>query len=325
MKKWLKTISLGFLVFIIFSLSCAFVYERISRKVVESRFSPEGEMVDVGDHQLHILKQGSGGPTVVFESGLDTFGHLSWYKIEKEVSQFTTTVSYDRAGVLWSDRGSSPKTSEAMTNELTALLTRGGYAKPYILVGHSIAGITLRDFVSRNKEDIAGILFVDASNPDQVNRIPPELNQFPARWLVEFASSFGILRLLSADKFPNTNSEDQINIIGPALIHSSIGAAVEEMENVTALANEGRKITTFGDIPLIVITGTSPSRNDSIPLEYREDMTRIWSELQKELLSLSSDSKQILAPQSGHYIQLDQPEIVIAAINLLIENAKLKK
>lgn len=317
MKKWIKRIALGIITIVLLFLIIAFTYEQVSRVIANGKNSPEGAFIDVGGHRIHFLRKGSGGPTVVFESGLDTSGHLPWYKVETEVSRFSTTVSYDRAGVLWSDRGNHLKTAEAMSEDLAALLENGEFPKPYILVGHSLAGITLRPFIIKNADDIAGIVLVDASHPDQMNRLPAEVNQRQAKWLVNIARSFGVLRFMTPSTFANTDAEDRINTVGMPLMHKSIGS-FDEFENFELLANEVIQISSFGNIPVVVITGASPTRNNTAPEELREDITRVWSALQADQLNLSTDSQQILATESGHYVQLDEPEIVIRAIRDLI-------
>jgi len=299
-------------------LTIAFAYERVSRVVAFRNYSPEGVLIDVGGHSLHLIKRGTGGPTVVLESGLDGNGHLPWYKVEAEISLSATTISYDRAGVLWSERGSKSKTAEAMSEDLSTLLNKGGYPKPYIVVGHSLAGLTLRPFIVKNAEDIAGIVLVDTSHPGQFNRMPAELNQTPSRGMMNLLSSFGIIRLSAPAIFPNTNAEDRINMVGTALSHKSISAVLDEMESIEGLAEEAKQITSFGDIPVVVITGASPTRNDVYPEEFREDMEHLWGELQLDLLSLSTNSQQVLAVESDHYVQVDEPDIVIRAIRDLI-------
>ena len=320
MKKWLKRISIGFVAIVVVLVTIPFTYERVSRIVASKNYSPEGYLIDVGGHKLHLLRRGTGGPTVVFESGLDGNGHLPWYKVGDEVSLSATTISYDRAGILWSERGSKAKTAEAMSEDLSTLLRIGGFPKPYILVGHSLAGLTLRPFIVENAEDIAGIVFVDTSHPAQFDRMPPELTQTPSRGVMHVLSSFGLIRLSAAASFPNTDPEDRINTVGTALSHNSISAVLDEIESIEVLAEEAKQITSFGDIPLIVITGASPTYNDMYPEEFREEMALLWNELQSDLLSLSTDSRQILAPESGHYVQLDQPDIVIREIRNIISD-----
>ncbi len=322
MKKWLKRISLGIASLVVFLLIVGLTYEQVSRFRTNSNYNPEGEFVDVGGYNLHFLRQGSGGPTVVFESGLDSNGHLPWYKVESVVSSSTTTVSYDRAGVLWSERGDKPKTGEAMGEDLANLLKQGNFPKPYILVGHSLAGITLPPFVTSNAEDVAAVVLVDASHHDQINRFPSEINnmnQTPPRWIIDMLIPFGVARLITPSLvFPNTNAEDRINIVGGAVALNNLSGFLDEMENVEALADEASNLTSFGNIPVVVITGASPTRNDVLPEQIRDDMTRIWNELQVDHLNLSTDSHQILAMESGHYVQIDEPEVVIDTILDLI-------
>jgi pimeloyl-ACP methyl ester carboxylesterase len=314
MKKWLKRISLGIVSLVVVLLLVGFTYEQVSRYKTNSAYSPEGEFVDVGGHRLHFLRQGSGGPTVVFESGLDSNGHLPWYKVEEEVSRSTTTVSYDRAGVLWSERGDKPKTGEAMGVDLANMLEQENFPKPYIIVGHSIAGITLPPFVTSNAEDVAAVVLVDASHYDQLNRLPAMLFQTPPRWIIDMLIPFGVARLITPSLlFPNTNAEDRINNVGVVALNNLSGT-LDEMGNVEALADEASNLTSFGNIPVVVITGASPTRNDILPEQYREESARVWNELQVDHLNLSTDSLQILAMESGHYVQIDEPEVVIDVI-----------
>ena len=172
--KWINRIFLGICTLVLFG---GISYERISRINASNNIKPTGELVDVGGHQLHVVKKGTGGPTVIFEAGLGG-SHLTWNYIQDKISKLTTTISYDRSGILWSERGDNPKTSAAMASELYALLESTKCPKPYIVVGHSFAGVTLRKFISQHRNDISGIVFVDASHPDQMRRLPDQIKQF---------------------------------------------------------------------------------------------------------------------------------------------------
>ena len=227
-------------------LAITFTYEQASRLIAKRNYSPEGEFVDVGEHRLHFLRQGSGGPTVVFESGLDANDHLPWYKVQSVVSSSTTTVSYDRAGVLWSERGNKPKNGETIGEDLASLLEQENFPKPYIIVGHSLAGLTMRPFITNNAGDIAAVVLVDTSHPDQLNRFPSELNQRPPRWNLNMMSSFGVLRYTSSSfLFPNTNAEDRINIVGANIAPNNLSGTFDEMENIGALAEEALLLQLF--------------------------------------------------------------------------------
>ncbi len=310
---------------ILFLLLAGAVYERIARSVAARKFPPEGQMVQVDGHELHVVKRGTKGPSVVFESGFDAGGHLPWFYVQQEVARYATTLSYDRAGILWSERGENPKTCGSIAHELHELLEQAGLSKPYILVGHSLAGFLLGCFVADYSEEVAGIVFVEVSHPDLAQRISDEARALSTPmpwWQMELAKNLGIARLFFDFSYPRTNVDDPINLQIQRNGIRSLSALYEEMEGVETLLNESAEIPSFGDIPLLVITGNAPDRSaDFWPnKDLRLEMDLLWSDLQVDLLKLSSNSRQILATKSGHYVQLEQPELVAAAIKSLLEN-----
>jgi len=324
----IKKIFIGFLSIIAFIVVVGFVYEQIARLVAESKFPPEGEFAEVRDHKIHYIKNGTRSPTVVFDAGLGE-GLFSWSKVQNKISKYTGTISYDRSGIMWSERGANPKNSNEITADLHELLIKVKAQKPYIIVAHSLSGLTLRKYISKYNKDILGVIFVDVSHPDQINRFPKEatslLDKTPS-WLINFANNIGIIRLLFNPTYPNTEVNDPINIKVRALRSKSISAAVEESQSFKSITTEAAKITTFGNTPLVIITGASPKRFKYLKNEILEkQFNDIWSELQKDLLKLSSNSKQILAKKSGHIVQMEQPEIIIDLINQMILKYKVQQ
>ncbi|MBN8207924.1 alpha/beta hydrolase [Bacillus sp. NTK071] len=65
-------------------------------------------------------------------------------------------------------------------------------------------------------------------------------------------------------------------------------------------------------VPLIVL---SAGKKD----HYSDESQNLWNQLQEEILQYSSNSELIIAENSAHYIQDDEPSIVIGAINRLLE------
>ncbi|MFZ1683671.1 MAG: alpha/beta hydrolase [Candidatus Zixiibacteriota bacterium] len=318
--KWVKAVCLGVLGLVVLLLVAGSVYEQIARTIAHSSYPAQGQSVLVGDHSLNIRTQGNGKPTVVFESGLDQGGSMVWKEVQKHVSEFTSTVAYDRAGIMWSERGSGPKTCEAMADELYELLKKANSHSPYILVGHSLAGYVLRSFVAKHASEVAGIVFVDASHPDQWKRMPPELiTSVPSAWVIRLASEVGVVRLSMPSGYPGVPATDSLNLVVNAYLSMSLPATLEEFRSVRSLADEAAQVNSFGDIPLIVITGASAGRRDEYPSEaLATAFLTMWGELQEDLLRLSTRSKQVLATRSGHYVMLDQPDVVIDAIKELV-------
>lgn len=110
-------------------------------------FKMPGKMVDLGDLKLHIDCRGQGSPTVILESGLGG-SLLDWARVLPEAAQYTRVCAYDRAGYGWSEMGMLPRTSQQIASELHALLRAANVEGPYILVGHSFGGFSVRLFAA---------------------------------------------------------------------------------------------------------------------------------------------------------------------------------
>ncbi len=118
-------------------------YQTAASAVDARRYPPLGRLVDVGGHRLHVHCVGEGSPTVVMDAGLSMFC-LDWIVVQREVAKFTRACVYDRAGSGWSDPYLRRRTSLDMARELRVLLKNGGIDGPYVMVGHSFGGYTVR-------------------------------------------------------------------------------------------------------------------------------------------------------------------------------------
>ena len=155
------------------AVGCAllgWLYQKLGTRRDGERFPPPGRLVDIGTHRLHVLEQGSTGPTIVLEAGLMSTV-LSWDNLQRKLAQSYRVVCYDRAGLGWSDLGPMPRTADRIVNELHTLLRRAHASPPYILVGHSFGGLTMPLFAARFPEETAGMVLVDPVAPKEWN--PP--------------------------------------------------------------------------------------------------------------------------------------------------------
>lgn len=323
--KWMKRVGLGLTTLVILILIVGFIFERKSRNDAE-KINPDGNFVEVENHRLHYYKTGNGGPTVIFETAFDPAGHLQWYNIQKELPTSFTSVSYDRAGILWSERGQNPKSGEEMAKELRLLLEKVNAPQPFILVGHSFGGTIVRFYVNTYPEEVGGVILVDSQCPDDEKYLSPELykmvNQGLPSGFLKFANTFGLARLMFKGMFPVNKQYEHQNSIMPALLYKSATAVLEEQDQMSAIKKEASKIQSFGDIPLYILTATDEKRYDSFIKDenLKREMINAWNKMQKDFLSLSADSKQILVPNSGHYINQDQPKVIENAINEMVNN-----
>jgi pimeloyl-ACP methyl ester carboxylesterase len=135
---------------------------------------------------MRIYCTGSGSPTVVLDAGLGNDA-LIWGGVQPELSKTTRVCAYDRAGFGGSDARPAPRDADHIAGELHELLLQAKVTGPIVLMGHSIAGIYMRDYATRYPADLAGIVFVDGSTPLQ-NRNPAFNTLF--NWTVP-SSRFG--------------------------------------------------------------------------------------------------------------------------------------
>jgi pimeloyl-ACP methyl ester carboxylesterase len=122
-----------------------------------------GRLIDIGGRKLHLHCTGSGGPTVLFESGGGAFA-IDWALVQPNVAESTRVCSYDRAWLGWSDRAPAYETVEQTVSDLHRLLQTAGEQGPFILVGASIGGIYIRAYQRSYPGEVAGLVFTNSSN-----------------------------------------------------------------------------------------------------------------------------------------------------------------
>jgi pimeloyl-ACP methyl ester carboxylesterase len=274
-----------------------------------------GRLVDVGGREMHIDCTGEGSPTVVLDSGLgDTY--ISWRKVQPEIAKFTRVCSYDRAGLGYSDPSSQPRTSKVIAEELRGLLQADGVAPPYVLVGHSMGGYDVRLYASLYRYEVAGMVLVDASHPDQENRFPPELKNLKGSSLrqfqfMEYTTPFGIPRLLSLCDDDPAERAAECN-------WHSFREQVAEMKAFSESAAQTAATGSLGDIPLAVLSHDPGKASSELPPDLAKSTNEVWEKMQEELSHLSTRGTQTIAKNSAHYIQIDRPDVVIDAIRNVV-------
>jgi pimeloyl-ACP methyl ester carboxylesterase len=276
---------------------------------------PPGQLVDVGGYRLHLVCRGEGSPAVVLDAGLSDSWAV-WTKVQPAVARTTRVCSYDRAGIGYSDPGPLPRTSSRIVEELHVLLRNGGVPGPYVLVGHSFGGYDVRLFASRYPNEVAGLVLVDAAHEDQGTRYPPEVREALARTLDEARRTAE--RAERGESVPRLASN-----LPPAIATRPAWyrALFEELRSVEASAAELRAAGPLPDVPLLVISaGRRRSRVGS--KQTREEMRRVWGDMQTELVALSPRGRQIVARKSGHYVQREEPGLVADAIADLVRGVR---
>lgn len=293
------------------------LFEHCERWRLERTFREGKTFVQIKGQPLHYVKKGQGNCTVVFQSGMGS-NHTIWKEVQDSLSKHAVTVSYDRNGLLLSEATGEPVTNDLVSEELQLLLEKTNCPKPYILVGHSMAGIYLRPFIEKNKEDISAIIFAEAAHPLQMKKASPDLLKalsVPPHWVIKTIVHTGIYRVLFSflplsPEFPITHRFHQLE---KDFFYRSCNKILEEAKNDNLNFEDAEQYTSFGNIPLTVIMGTSPVRYAGFkdPI-LRDEFKSLVNEVQLDLLNLSGKSRLVEATYSGHIIQVND--------NLLLTN-----
>jgi pimeloyl-ACP methyl ester carboxylesterase len=318
----LQRVARGFAAVMILGLAIAATgaaYEAIASTQDAVRYPRPGRMVDVGGHRLHIDCSGQGTPTVVLDAGAGEVGSLAWGSVPTEIATRNRVCTYDRAGFGWSEPGPLPRSTGQMVTELRALLTAAGEPGPYVLVGHSLGGKNVRLFAGRYPADVAAVVLVDARHEDYDVSIGAEAVELENAQTEQFRSlqvalrRFGVTRGIGPWLLSNAPPEVGGLPIEYFLLQGQPGSAEanssENRSKVESNAQLRAEAGSLGSLPLVVLVRGIPEPNAA---EWAS-----WQDAQRTMAASSSRGQFIVADQSGHAIQLEQPDLVIAAIRLV--------
>jgi pimeloyl-ACP methyl ester carboxylesterase len=324
--RWIAYALGALLVLLLLLAAIGGVYEAIASSRDRHMNPPPGRLVNVDGYQMHLVCTGAGTPTVVLESGLGD-AWLPWYKVQPAISKVTQVCSYDRAGLGFSDPRPEKPDSRNIAHNLRALLAAAGVNPPYVLVGHSIGGIHVRVYQHLYPADAVGIVLVDSSHPDQEQRLPPEIKKFESRFYLE-AELLGLTMPLGLPRLTGACGRGSPEIAAMQRTiecrWQTVKAAEAELRAFSASADEGRETGSLGTLPLVVLShdpnkGAAPGM---IPADVGRRLEDAWVQMQEELAHLSTNGSRIVATGSTHYVQLDRPDLVIAAVRNVLNESR---
>jgi pimeloyl-ACP methyl ester carboxylesterase len=268
---------------------------------------------------------------VVLEAGLDLHGSLAWTSVHDSLAATTRACAYSRAGIMWSDPSAEPFESRRVTEDLHAALTRGGESAPWVMVGHSLGGPYIMQFTSRYGDEVAGLVFVDASHPDQRARLEAAQSatsgsaRFMERALFALApalSRLGVARLLAGDDAP-ASWAPAMRAAYRAHVPTSLVAMLDEQRALDSTFAAAGRFRRLDDRPLVVLTATAPTPPERLEMqgitrEEDERMQSVWRSLHDDETTWSTRGRHELVPDASHYIQFDRPDVVVAAVREVV-------
>ena len=284
---------------------------------------PIGNLYDVQGRQLLHHQSGTGGPAVVFAPGAGCIG-LDYLNIHDQVSRFTTSVLYDRAGTGWSDQVDLPRSATDVADELRSLLHAAGVPAPYLLVGHSLGGIYTRRYAQRFPDETAGLLFLEPAHEDFPGIMPKQT------LLAKLRQGLAIIRvLLHLKRFYRGLFERMFaewpDSIRERLIEYHLRSwrmGLREVKNQSQLYDEVRSGGNMPDVPLLVLTamGVDQFQTAFMPDSYVREMNEGKRVLYAALATSVPRGEQRVLENAGHVtIHTDSPDAVVQAIRDLVD------
>lgn len=306
------------------SLTLFFALGVLAKRRLKKKYSPIGQLVDIGGYRLHMHIEGEGTPTVVFDSGAGGIG-LAWELVRPAIAKMTRVITYDRAGLGWSDPSPKPRRADVMAEELHTFLQNANIEGPFILVGHSLGGVVTRQFAAKYPNEVVGLVMVDSAHEQQVKQFPEALvkmvNSMKGMMgVTKLMSKLGIFALKPDLVQIGDNGKLAKGLVAKMQgVMASSNSHAEAMiaESGSVFAVETQPISTLGNLPLTVIRHGHLDENavpPSLGEKVRDDYEAAWQKLQAEIMSLSTQGRLIVAERSGHNIMFDQPEIIIESI-----------
>jgi pimeloyl-ACP methyl ester carboxylesterase len=323
--RWTKRVLLGMVGLVLVLLLAGVVFQFVMTRIDARRYPAPGEMVDVGGYDLHLYCTGEAGgaPSVVMDSGLGGTV-LDWQLVQPEVAKFARVCTYDRAGMGWSDPGDQPRTSQQIVKELHALLGNAGVVEgPYVLVGHSFGGTNMQVYASHYPDEVAGMVLVDSALEDE-KAVTLTQSLQPSPVLLKIYATIGLTRLpytLGGEPPGLTSPELEDEQAAISSHRKHVFAVADETSSLQESFNENRADPmSLGNKPLMVLSaGFVQLTGTGLSQEQVNLIDELHSDSQAALTRRSENAKQIIAEDSGHYIQVERPALVIDAVRHVVE------
>jgi len=317
------------------------MYQALGAAADRRRYPPPGRLIDISGRRLHLIDRGASGPAVIFESGISATC-LNWTRVRTEVERFARACTYDRAWLGWSDPAPSARTTSAIIDDLHALLDAAGVPAPYILVGHSFGGLLMRAYAAKYPERVAGLVLVDPLSPREWIEATLERTAMLGHGVKlarrgALLARIGVVRaslalLMSGGRLLPKLIARVSSGQGESVISRLVGEVSKmppetwpmvrahwcQAKSFFGLAAYLESLPASSAEAMALGESTAPvtilSAANATPkqLEEREQMAR-----------RSPHGRHIIAAKSGHWIQLDEPELVAQAIREMIERATL--
>ena len=293
-------------------------------------YPPPGKMVDVNGLRMHVACQGEGSPTVILDAGGGD-NSLTWSLVQPELARITRVCAFDRPGLGWSDEAAGPHEAEHAADRLHALLQAAGEPGPYLLVGHSAAGLYDRVFAARYRPEVVGLVLVDPTPlvPPDDSEVLGILGSGLPLPLAAPAAVTGLHRILLwpgivENALPTRRLPAEVQAAYRATRYrtSALSTAAAEEGGLLASIDQALSAGDLGDMPVTVLMAEiSDADRAAVSSELLQVLERA-KRLQAAHAEGSTRSDVVMVSGTGHFIHVDRPDVVRDSIIRMIEDGE---
>jgi pimeloyl-ACP methyl ester carboxylesterase len=315
------------------------LYQWIGGLSDKRRFIGLGTLVDIGGGQrMYVAQKGSGGPTVIFESGIAATSQ-NWAGLQAAVSEFAGAVSYDRGGLGWSSECATERTPSNIVRELHVLLDVAGIPPPYVLVGHSFGGLVARRFATQYPDEVVGVVLLDAMRTEDW----PPVNSAQAAMLERGIkltgmaipiARFGLARLaitslLCRSGWVSRACSRAAGVGGQHVLDRvtcEVGKMPREVWPIVAAHWSAPKFYRGLRAHLVGVAPSVIEMQDAESIEGVPVLVVTAGTAEplgvEALRRVGSSARQIVAEKSGHWVHLDEQDLVLEEIRRMVEGMR---
>lgn len=307
----------------------------IATKIETKAYPPMGERIDIGGYKLHCYCKGQGTPTVILDHSL---GGIDGYFLIDEIAKLTRVFIYDRAGYAWSDSSPYPRTSQEIVSELDVLLIKAGISPPYILVGNSFGSYNVRLYAHQFPEKVVGIVLTDGLHESGMLNMSISLQSLKLFFLSGFFMStlgavVGIVRILGRvglfevikpelRQFPE---EIRQRVKRSFYHHHHWITMARELWSLNVSSSQLSQVASLGNLPVISIKSSTFFKRSLLTFYMPvKSADRLRDKMHCQLANISSHFREIQASQSSHFVWIDEPGIIVAAIGDILDMLSYK-
>lgn len=221
----------------------------------------------------------------------------------------------------WSDPSPQNRTSKILAQELHTLLQRASIPAPYLLAGASLGGMSVRMYASLYPTEVAGMVLVDSIYPHQEKRLSAKINQAYASFfrqvdMLGLTMPIGVPRLLGLCE---TDTPELRSMARAVKCRRQFFREVhEERARFGEDSDQVQTTAPLGNMPLVVLSHDPEKLWPLLPGDLAIEFNKAWEPMQQDLTRLSTNSSRVIAKGSSHEIQIDNPDVVIEAIQKLV-------